>query len=316
MSTILIILSLIGGLLFLTFGAEGLVRGSSAIALRMGISTLVVGLTVVSFGTSSPELVVSIKASAEGNSGIALGNVIGSNICNIALIIGVASLIHPMKVNSKIVKKEIPLMLFATSFLLIILWDGLISQIEGAVSVILLIIYIIYNIHSSRSENNKEINKEVAELVPKKKKNIYWLIFLTVGGLALLTYGAEIFVNGAVAAASRMGVSQAVIGLTIVAFGTSLPELFTSGIAALRKETDIAIGNVLGSNIFNILGILGIAALINPIKTEGLSKYNLIIMVLFAVIIWPISKSGLKISRWEGGILLAGYIAYIYSLLP
>lgn len=316
MSDILIIVSLIGGLILLFVGAEGLVRGSSAIALRLGISPLVIGLTVVAFGTSAPELLVSVKSSLEGNSDIAIGNVIGSNICNIALILGVSALINPMIVKAQVVKREIPIMIGVTVLLILMLLNNNISRLEGIILTAGIIIYTVISIYLSKKERDPEVILEFQEELGKKPVGLLISSILVVVGLALLIFGANIFVNGAVSAAERMGVSNAVIGLTVVAFGTSLPELITSIVAGIKKEGDIAIGNIVGSNVFNILSILGITAVIKPITSYGISYVDLSIMLLTAVIILPLSYSGFKINRWEGAFLFIGYIAYFIYLLP
>jgi len=316
MSDILIIISLIGGLLLLFAGAEGLVRGASSIALRLGISPLVVGLTVVAFGTSAPELLVSIKSSLEGNSDIALGNVIGSNICNIALILGISALINPMIVKAQVIKREIPIMIGVTIVLILMLLNNNISRIEGIVLTAGIISYTIISIYLSKKEKNNEVELEFEDELGKNPYSLTVSIIMVIVGLVLLIWGANIFVSGAVAAAERMGVSNAVIGLTVVAFGTSLPELITSIVAGIKKEGDIAIGNIVGSNVFNILSILGITAVIKPITSYGISVIDLSIMLFTAVIILPLGYAGFKINRWEGAFLFIGYIAYFIYLLP
>lgn len=316
MSDITIIVSLIGGLILLFVGAEGLVRGASAIALRLGISPLVIGLTVVAFGTSAPELLVSVKSSLEGNSDIAVGNVIGSNICNIALILGVSALINPMIVKAQVIKREIPIMIGVTVLLILMLLNNNISRFEGIILTIGIILYTGISIYLSKKEKDPEVILEFQEELGKKPVGLFISLILVIVGLALLILGANIFVNGAIAAAERMGVSKAVIGLTVVAFGTSLPELITSIVAGIKKEGDIAIGNIVGSNVFNILSILGITAVIKPITSYGISYVDLSIMLFSAVIILPMSYSGFKINRWEGSFLFIGYIVYFIYLLP
>lgn len=316
MSDILIIASLIGGLTLLFIGAEGLVRGASSIALKFGISPLVVGLTVVAFGTSSPELLVSVKSSLEGNSDIALGNVIGSNICNIALILGATALIKPMIVKAQVIKREIPIMIAVTVIVILMLLNNTVSFIEGIALTLGVIAYTTISIYLSKKENNPEVEKEFENELDKKPHNVFLSIIFVLAGLGSLILGANIFVNGAVEAAVKLGVSNAVIGLTVVAIGTSLPELITSLVAGVKGEGDIAIGNVVGSNVFNILGILGITSLIKPITSYGISFLDLAIMLVTAVIVLPLSYTGFKINRWEGALLVAVYIIYIFYLLP
>ncbi|UCH66874.1 MAG: calcium/sodium antiporter [Ignavibacterium sp.] len=311
-----IILFILGGIVGLYVGAEGLVRGSSSLAISFGISPLVVGLTVVAFATSSPELVVSIKAAIDGNPGIVVGNVVGSNICNIALILGVAAMISPMHVKAQVIKREIPLMIIISVAFLLVLIDGSISRWEGAMFVIGIIAYIVMSyLYVKKDKADEEIVKEFEEGIRTKPYKIWQSILLIVIGLGLLAIGSNIFVDGAIEAAVKLGVSQAVIGLTIVAIGTSLPELVTSIVASFKNENDIAIGNAVGSNVFNILSILGISSLIRPISNSGITIVDLTIMMFFTVIILPLCKSGFKLRRWEGAILFGGYILYMIYLV-
>lgn len=310
-----ITLYLFSGLILLFIGAEGLIRGSSNLALKIGITPLVVGLTVVAFGTSAPELVVSLKAALMGNSSISLGNVVGSNIANIALILGTAAFIRPLSVSTKVIKKEIPVMIGFSVLLIIFLLDGEISFIDGLVFILLLIAYNVVNVVLARKEKNLEIEDGIKEVL-KSKFGITLSIFFVVLGLASLVFGANLFVQGAVAIAKLLKLSDAVIGLTIISIGTSLPELTTSVVASYRKETDIAIGSVVGSNIFNILSILGITALIVPISSAGISYIDLSVMLFLAIILLPLSRTGYSISRMEGAFLLFGYAVYIYYLIP
>ncbi|MCZ6702666.1 MAG: calcium/sodium antiporter [Ignavibacteria bacterium] len=315
MNDLQITLYILGGIGGLFIGAEGLVRGSSSLAISFGISPLVVGLTVVAFATSSPELVVSIKAAIDGNPGIVVGNVVGSNICNIALILGVAALISPMQIKTQVIKREIPLMIFISFVFLLVLIDGSISRLEGTMFVIGIIAYIVLSYQSvKKDKDDAEIVKEFKEGIKAKPYKIWQSILLIVGGLGLLIIGSNLFIDGAIEAAVNLGVSQAVIGLTIVALGTSLPELITSVVASFKNENDIAIGNVVGSNVFNILSILGISSLINPISNSGITIVDLSIMMFFTILILPLCKSGFKLRRWEGAILFSGYIAYMIYL--
>lgn len=306
---------LIGGLILLFIGAEGLIKGSSSLALKIGITPLVVGLTVVAFGTSAPELVVSLKAALIGNDSISLGNVIGSNIANIALILGLAAIVRPLAVHANVVKREIPVMIGVSVLLILFLIDGEISFIDGLIFVMGVVAYTILSILFARKEKNKEVEKEFEEGVKSKLSTPVSIIF-TIAGLALLIVGANLFVKSAVEIAKAFGVSDVIIGLTIVAIGTSLPELLTSVVASFKNEADIAIGNVVGSNIFNILLILGITALIIPVSGAGISYIDLGVMLFSAAILLPLSKTGFSISRLEGLLLLVGYIIYMYWLIP
>jgi cation:H+ antiporter len=316
MNEIQIALYIIGGSIGLFIGAEGLVRGASSLAIRLGISPLVVGLTVVAFATSSPELVVSIKAAIEGNPGIVVGNVVGSNICNIALILGVAAMISPMSVKSQVIKREIPIMIIVSVILLLILLDDTITRVEGVFLVIGIITYIILGYkYSIKDKDNEEVIKEFEEIIPKSPYKVWQSLVLMLVGLGLLVFGSNLFVDGAVAIAEKFGVSQAVIGLTIVALGTSLPELTTSIVASFKNENDIAIGNAVGSNVFNILSILGISSLISPISNTGITMVDLSIMMFFTILILPLSKTKFTLRRWEGALLFCGYVTYVIYLV-
>lgn len=316
MSVIEIIVFLTGGLVMLFLGAEGLIRGSSNLAIKIGITPLVVGLTVVAFGTGSPELFVSLKAALNGNSAIALGNVIGSNIANIALILGVASLIRPIEINSRAIKREIPLMIAFTILLpLLFLIDGELNLMDGIIFLTALVVFIVVNIKLAKVETHKAVKTDFEKELKSRIKIPISIIFILIG-LTLLAAGANIFLQGAVALAKLFKMSDVVIGLTIVAIGTSLPELITCIVASHKKASDILLGNVVGSNIFNILGILGLTAVIIPISAVGLSFIDFGIMIFSSIIILPLSKTGHAITRIEGAFLFTGYILYMYYLLP
>lgn len=315
MSEIIIGLYLIGGLTMLFVGAEGLIRGSSNLAIKLGITPLVVGLTVVAFGTSAPELVVSIKAAIIGNSSISLGNVVGSNIANIGLILGVASFIRPINVKAIVIRREIPLMIGFSILFFLLLLDGEFKFIEGLIFITGLIAYVFFSILLARKEKSPVIDKEFEEGL-KSKFGIPISIILTALGLGLLILGASLFVQGAVAVAKLLKMSDTVIGLTIIALGTSLPELITSIVASIKNETDIAIGNIVGSNIFNILGIIGVIALITPINSGAITNVDWGALLFCAIILLPLSKTRFKISRFEGALLFSGYVIYIYYLIP
>ncbi|MCJ7771994.1 MAG: calcium/sodium antiporter [Desulfobacterales bacterium] len=309
------ILLLSGGILLLYIGAEGLVRGSASLAFRLGLTRLVVGLTIVAFGTSSPEMVVSVKAAFVGNGAISLGNIIGSNICNIALILGLSALLNPIRVDAQIVRIQTPIMIFVSLLLILFLYDGNLNRWEGMVLCVGIIAYVGFSIYLARKEAGgyKEANEDNPP--PSEKRKIWLEGLFIVAGFGFLIAGSDLFLKGAIALAQTFGVSQAVIGLTIVALGTSLPELATSMVAAMKKEGDIAVGNVVGSNIFNILAILGIAALLRPINMDGINMIDLIIMIALAVLTLPIAKSGFIISRREGAFFLVLYGGYIYYLI-
>lgn len=312
------ILYLTLGSILLYFGAEALVSSSSALAIKFKISPLVVGLTIVAFGTSSPELVVSISATLDNYGSIALGNVIGSNICNIALIIGVASIIKPIKVNPALIKKEIPLMILITLVLILFLLDGKISRIDGGILFVGILAYTGVAIYISKRKNRKD--KTFDDLAKKSNRKTYIYVIFIIGGIGILVLGANLFLEGAIDMAKFMGAPRAVIGLSVVAFGTSLPELATSVVASFKGEGDICIGNAIGSNVFNILLVLGTASFIKPMLTGDINLVDFGVLLFISVVILPLAYSGgLRISRLNGAFLLILYIVYVYylySLIP
>ncbi|MEM6821661.1 MAG: calcium/sodium antiporter [Verrucomicrobiota bacterium] len=307
---------LIAGLVLLFFGAEALVRGAIAISLRAGISPLIVGLTVLAFSTSSPELVVSIRAALEGNGGIALGNVIGSNIANTGLILGTAALIFPLAVQRQIIRREIPVMLGLTVLFIFFVSDKTIARHEGCILFVGLLVYIVYSVISARQSGESATQEEVESVAVKLGRHWAIDVALLIAGLGILCLGAELMVTSAVSIATKLGVSQIIIGLTIVSIGTSLPELATSLVAAFKKQGDLMVGNIIGSNIFNIGAILGIAPLFSPISDSGIYPIDFAILMLFSLALLPIMKSDYQISRMEGLFLLiayGSYMAYIAS---
>jgi len=306
---------LVLGLALLYFGAEGLVRGSASMALRLGLSPLVVGLTVVAFGTSSPELMVSLRAALAGQGDISVGNVVGSNICNIGLILGLCALITPIATNSQIVRVDIPIMLGITALALALMADGNLGHTEGIVFCAILVAYIVFSIHLARRQPGDTLGTEFGEEVKISKRGLAIDILMVAGGLALLVFGARFLVDGAIIVARTYGWSEALIGLTIVAVGTSLPELATSLLAAVKKESDIAVGNIVGSNIFNLVGILGVTAIVHPLQAAGISAVDLAVMAGFSVLLWPMAYYQQRITRPEGAMLLLGYLAYVLWLV-
>jgi len=308
-------LFLLLGLVLLYFGAEGLVRGSSSLALRLGLSPLVVGLTVVAFGTSSPELVVSLKAALDGQGAISVGNVVGSNICNIGLILGLCAMITPIATNSQIIRVDIPIMLGITAVALFVLANGHLGRPEGILLFALLLAYIFFSVRLARRRPADALSAEFGEEVKISKRGLAVDLLMVAGGLILLVFGARFLVDGAVIIARAFGWSEALIGLTIVAIGTSLPELATSLVAAVKKETDIAVGNIVGSNIFNLLGILGITAIVHPLQADGVGMVDFAVMAAFSLVLWPMAFHQQRITRPEGAALLAGYVGYLFWLL-
>ncbi len=313
---LMMIIFLVVGMVFLYFGAELLVKGSANLALRCGVSALVAGLTIVALGTSAPELVVSIKAGLDGLGDIAVGNVVGSNIFNIAVILGISAIVRPMKVHLNVLRVDTPVMLAASVLLLAVLYDHSVSRIEGLVLFIGIIAYIVFTIISARRAGETKVDFPVEQIIPEKKVSAVLDIIFVISGLGLLIVGSRFFVNGAVELARIIGVSEAVIGLTIVAVGTSLPELATSVIAALKKEEDIAIGNIIGSNIFNILAILGTSSLISPLSAAGVSQISLYFMLGTTVLLMPFMRTGFVLNRIEGLLLILVYGGYMYYLWP
>ncbi len=309
----------IAGLAALTFGAELLVRGASRLALSFGLSPLVVGLTIVAFGTSAPEIAVAIDAAWSGQSDLTIGNVVGSNICNILLILGLGSLVAPLSVAGQVVRQEVPAMILASVIVIALAFNGAIGRIEGGVLFALLIGYLVFVVRQSRRASKRE-QSHYGEEMPASRWDHHWAVqvALVFAGLALLVIGAGWLVDAAVAFALWLGVDELVVGLTVVAIGTSLPEIATSVLAAWRGERDIAVGNAVGSNIFNLLGCLGLGAMFSP---EGLPiaraalDFDLWVMLAVAVACLPIFLARKRIARWEGVVFLAYYAAYLIYLV-
>jgi cation:H+ antiporter len=308
--------SIIIGLLLLTLGADRLVIGSSAVALKFGVSPLLIGITIVAFGTSAPELIVSINAALSGNGGISVGNVVGSNIANVGLILGIASLITPMTVNVSLIRRDIPIMIGISLVSAWFIFGDEVSRVEGLFLVAGLIAFLVLSVYWAKREKLTEAMVHELEEPLKNAHIPMWKAWgFVVIGLLMLAGGSELLVRGAVHIAEVFGMSQTMIGLTIVAIGTSLPELATSITAALKGESDIAVGNVIGSNIFNALGILGIAAVMSPLPTSTFSLVDLGVMLGFAILMLPMARNDMRILRWEGAVLLTGYMAYMGWLI-
>lgn len=308
---------LVVGLIILVAGGEFLVRGASSIALRVKISPLVVGLTIVAFGTSAPELFISVQSALEGSPDLAMGNVVGSNICNLALVLGCTALIFPVPVHRDSIRIDWPMTIGSSVLLYLLVQDFMISAIEGTFFVICLSVYTTLIIIKSRRENHKgEEILEEADL-PETPSKSSWLdlAFIILGTLGL-AFGSDWFVDGAKSLAISFGVSERVIGVTVLALGTSLPELVTATVAAFKKATDIAIGNLMGSNIFNILSILGITSVIQPIAVnQKIVSDDMLWMLGITVIIFPMMYIKRKITRIEGLVLLLIYAYYIYLVV-
>jgi cation:H+ antiporter len=309
---------LAGGLALLYFGAEWLVKGAAGLARSFGVPAMIVGLTVVGYGTSAPEMTVSVVAAIRGSSEIALGNVVGSNIANIGLILGITAVVAPPRTDGTLIRREIPLMLATAGVLPLLLWDSTLSRVEGALLVTAAVAFTVWLVRDVR----------VAAVVPRTMEQAAQsagaptrqgrpaLVAYAVVGLVMLIAGGELFVRGAVAMARQLGISDHVIGLTVVAVGTSLPELATSVIAARRGHSDIAVGNVVGSNLYNILFVLGATAIVRPITANlHAVRFDLVVlagMTLFASILLRTERT---LQRWEGIALLASYAAFVaYAL--
>ena len=313
----LIALMLLTGLVALYFGAEWLVRGGASLAVRLGVTPLLVGLTVVAYGTSMPELIVSSMAAAKGQGAIAIGNVVGSNIFNIGVILGLTALICPMRVQLQLLKFDTPVMVGVALLFLVFFRDGQIHLWEALVFLAAIVGYTVLNIRLARRQASAAVQQEFGESVPPPTGSAWKDAGLIVAGLAVLVLGSRLFVTGAVDLARLLKLSEALIGLTIVAAGTSLPELASSLMAAWRKQPDIAIGNVVGSNIYNILAILGVSGVIAPpINGQGVSLTDTLVMIGISLVLLAIAWTGFKLQRWEGALLLALYGGYLWHLWP
>jgi cation:H+ antiporter len=307
------------GLVILYFGADWLIRGAASVALRFGIRPLVVGLTVVALGTSMPEFLVNFFAAVTEQEGIALGNIVGSNICNIALILGLSSVVYPMTVEKGTLRKEYPIMMAVMLLFYLLSLDGVISHIDGVLLVIGLFGFLLFLVFDARSHGVSPTVEQIsgsgqsAMAMPAWKKAAYLL-----GGIAMLSIGARLMVSGATSIAEQMGINPVVVGLTVVAIGTSLPELAASLVCALKKEADMSVGNVLGSNLLNVLFVVGLVALIQPlhVDTESLNVH-FPVMLGFGALLLPLAWTQYRITRLEGGVLLTGFVGYlVYLVLP
>ena len=315
------ILFFIAGLITLIIGAELLVRGASRLAATFGVSPLVIGLTIVAVGTASPEIAVSLKAAVSGQGDLTLGNVLGSNIFNLLFILGVTSIATPIIIAEQLIRKDAPIMVGISLLTFALAIDGNLGWIDGVILLLCLIVYTVFALRQSREEP-KEVQKEYAQEFGKKEprtaQTIIINIVLILVGLGLLVLGSEWLVQSATKIAESLGVSELIIGLTIIAIGTSLPEVATSIIAALKGESDIAVGNAVGSNIFNLLGVLGIGALLAPdgvTVAERVLRFDLLVMVFVALVTLPVFYIDNRVSRIEGGLLLSYYVFYVLYVI-
>jgi cation:H+ antiporter len=316
------IVLLVIGLVCLVGGAELLVRGAAAIASRLGISPIVIGLTVVAFGTSAPELAVSVNASLGGKSDVAFGNVVGSNIVNILLILGLSATVGALAVTQRIVRLDVPILIGVSFVALLMGIDKKFGRIDGIILVAAAIVYTVWLIRTSRAES-KEIDAEYTEAIDILEEGVVKLPLITqilfvLGGLVVLVIGSQLLVNSATKIAESFGVSELVIGLTIVAIGTSLPELATSVMASIRGERDIAVGNVIGSNLFNIMLVLGVSSVVSSngvAVQESAVRLDIPVMIGATIALLPICWNGFQIKRWEGFVLVSFYLLYVLYLL-
>lgn len=306
------------GIAALVLGAEVLVRGASALAVRTGLSPVVVGLTVVAFGTSTPELAVSVGAALRDEAGLVVGNVVGSNIFNVLGVLGLSAIVGgSLIVAQKIVRIDVPIMVGVSVLLLLLSLDNRIGRLEGLVLFAGIVAYTVWTVRASRSETT-EVSAEYDEAIGPPTRKVWVDLGLVIGGIALLVLGAEFMVGAASDIARSFGVSDLVIGLTVVAVGTSAPELATSVVAALRGERDIAVGNVVGSNIFNILGVLGLSSILAPSGlaiSEEAVRLDLPIMLAVAIACLPVFFDGYALKRWEGAVFAVYYVAYVAFLV-
>lgn len=307
---------LVASLGLLYVGATALVRGGASLALRLRVSALVVGLTIVAYGTSMPELLVSAKAALAGRGDIALGNVVGSNIFNVAVILGLAAVVCPLQVQFQLIRLDTPLLLLATGGFWWLFRDGVISHSEAAILCGGLVAYTAVSLYLARRAATAAVAAEFTEALPPPARHWALDVVLIAAGLGLLAVGARWLVDSASTLARGWGVSEAVIGLTIVAAGTSLPELATTLVAAFRKQPDIAVGNVVGSNLYNLLGIAGLSGLLAPLAGPGIRAFDLGAMMVLTVMLFPMLWTGLVVKRWEGGVLLGSYAVYLAMLWP
>jgi cation:H+ antiporter len=313
---LLSLLYIFTALVLLYFGATWLVKGSTALAIKAGVSPLLTGLTVVAFGTSSPELFVSLNSAISGHGNIAIGNVVGSNIFNILVILGISSWFLPLKIKLQVLKFDIPILILTTFGFMFLFADRLIGRLEGGILVVGIVLYTLINILLAHREKKTDTNSSTEIKPSNAKTQSYWSLALVVFGIGVLVAGSELLVKGAVFIAHAWGVSETIIGLTIISAGTSLPVLASSIVATIKKEYDIAIGNVIGSNIFNILGIIGFSSLIKPLSAIAISNFDLYAMLGATLLLLPFLRASYTLKRDEGIFMIGIYLVYLYYLWP
>lgn len=311
---ILNVLFILVGIVLVLWGADRLTDGAVAVAEKMKMPQIVIGLTIVAMGTSMPEFCVSLVSALKGTTDLAVGNIVGSNIFNTLLIVGVSAWVAPMTILKSTVRKDIPFALFASVILLIMCLDGNISRLDAGILFVLFLVFMYVTLKGAKTKDD-DTTAKTDSIEDKKKPMATWLsIVWIIVGLACLIGGSNLFVEGATKVAEHIGVSEAVIGLTIVAGGTSLPELATSVVSARKGNSGIAIGNVLGSNVFNILAILGVTGVITPMHLQGITMLDLSMMVVSTLLVWLFSFTKYKIARWEGIVLTIVFIGYMVVL--
>ena len=309
MTIIFDILFIILGVWCVLKGADYLTEGAAAVARRMHIPEMIIGLTIVAAGTSAPELFVSVVSALKGTSDMAVGNVVGSNIMNTMLIVGVAAMVAPMNISKNTVKKDLPFTVAASMLLLFLAFDHFLGHVGGFMLLAGFALFMAYSIYSASRSPEPDSNDQVAQMSKLKSA------IIVLGGLLLLIVGSNVFVDHASQLAFSMGISEGVVGLTVVAGGTSLPELATTVVAARKGQSALAIGNVIGSNVFNILLILGLTATIHPLQIEGITTIDMAVMLLSVVLVWLFSRTRYTVDRWEGAVLVGGYLVYLGWLI-
>lgn len=305
---------ILGGLILLFIGAEFLVRASSSLGLKLGITPLVVGLTIVGYGTSTPELIVSVQAALQNQGDVAVGNIVGSNIANIGLILGISSMIMPLKIKAALNRYDMPVMIASALLLYFFSFQGVLNGVHGTVFLIGIAAYTWWIINKSKTIQESELAKEELEEVKPFFHSKTLDGITVVVSLAVLILGSYLFLEGSVALARYAGISEAVIGLTLIAVGTSLPEMATSIVAAIRGHADVAIGNIVGSNIYNILGILGLSAIVAPMAISHIGQRDYIVMLAFSIYLGYLGFTQGVLSRVNGFLLLVAYFVYVFIL--
>jgi cation:H+ antiporter len=304
------ILLVLTGVALLWGGGESLIRGAVALARALGLTPLVIGMTVVSFGTSAPELAATLAAAFRGAPEVAFGNVVGSNIANLGLILGLTALVWPLETEATFLKREVPFMLLSSTLLFPVALNGIVSRLEGGVLFALLIAFLVYL--TRREREGAQVEAEFDREYGGATYSVASSVLLVALGVALLVVGAQSLVTGGISIATRVGISERVIGLTLVALGTSLPELAACIVAALKKEGDIVLGNIIGSNIFNVLCILGLTPMVHPLAIDASAiGLDLTAMLILSLLVWPFLATNLRLERWEGFVLVALYGLYV-----